>query len=96
MIIFDDVQRINTSPEACGFLDALVQGLPEHVTVITAGRELPEIGLSRWVVDADVGGLGPHDLAMSQQRPAPSSRNTSGCSLPPTTWPSSISTPRDG
>ncbi len=66
-IIFDDVQHINASPEACGFLDALVTGLPEHVTVITAGRELPEIGLSRLVVDADVGGLGPHDLAMSQQ-----------------------------
>ncbi len=67
VIIFDDVQRINASPEACGFLDALVQGLPEHVTIVTAGRELPEIGLSRWVVDADVGGLGPHDLAMSHQ-----------------------------
>lgn len=67
VIIFDDVQRINPSPEACGFLDALIQELPEHVTVITAGRELPEIGLSRWVVDADVGGLGPLDLAMSEQ-----------------------------
>lgn len=66
VIIFDDVQRINASPEACGFLDALIEGLPEHVTIVTAGRELPEIGLSRWVVDADVGGLGPHDLALTQ------------------------------
>jgi len=83
VIIFDDVQRINASPEACGFLDALVQGLPEHVTVVTAGRELPEIGLSRWVVDADVGGLGPHDLAMSQQETDAFLREHFGLQLQP-------------
>ena len=68
------IPKINTAARTyqstcqyLGFIDALIQELPEHVTVITAGRELPEIGLSRWVVDADVGGLGPLDLAMSME-----------------------------
>jgi LuxR family maltose regulon positive regulatory protein len=85
VIVFDDIQRINPSAEACAFLDSLVQALPEHVTVISAGRELPEIGLSRWVVDAEVGGVGPHDLALSQSEAGAFLHEHFDLKLPPAT-----------
>ncbi len=67
VIIFDDIHRVNPSPAATSFLDALIADLPDHVTVMIAGRELPDIGMSRWVVDAQVGGIGLHDLALTPE-----------------------------
>lgn len=64
-IVFDDVQTINPSKTASGFLDALIGQLPEFVTVIASGRELPEVSMSQWVVDAQVGGIGSHELALT-------------------------------
>lgn len=64
-IVFDDVQTINPSKTASGFLDALIGQLPDFVTVIASGRELPEVSMSQWVVDAQVGGIGSHELALT-------------------------------
>ena len=64
-IVFDDVQTINPSKTASGFLDALIGQMPDFVTVIASGRELPEVSMSQWVVDAQVGGIGSHELALT-------------------------------
>jgi LuxR family maltose regulon positive regulatory protein len=64
VIALDDVHLINDSQETINFLDALLEELPEQVTLIAAGREVLEISLARLQAESDLKGLGPQDLAL--------------------------------
>lgn len=65
VLVIDDVHILNDSPPALSFLDELVQSLPENATVVTGGREVPEISLARLMAEGALAGIGPHDLAMT-------------------------------
>jgi DNA-binding SARP family transcriptional activator len=67
VIILDDVHLINSSEQARAFLDEFLTQLPEQVTVIAAGREVVDVSLARLMADGDLGGIGPPDLAMTQE-----------------------------
>ncbi len=67
LIVLDDVQWINRSEPAVEFLDLLLKALPESVTFVIASREIPRISLPSLVMDGEVGGLGPLDLALEEQ-----------------------------
>ncbi|MGH2621895.1 MAG: BTAD domain-containing putative transcriptional regulator [Anaerolineales bacterium] len=66
VIALDDVHLLNQSKPALAFLDRFLQELPEQVTVIAAGREVPEISLARLMADRDLAGFGPQDLALTR------------------------------
>jgi len=66
VIILDDVHLINTSGSTTTFLDTFLEIMPEQVTVIAAGREVLEVSLARLMADGNLGGLGPQDLALTQ------------------------------
>lgn len=69
-LILDDVQWINRSEDAARFVDTLLASLPPSVTLILAGREIPEINLGELVIDAQVGGLGIDELALTRDETA--------------------------
>lgn len=64
-IILDDVHLINLSSATTQFLDALLETLPDQVTLICSGREVLDVGLARLMADGDLGGLGPPDLSLN-------------------------------
>lgn len=65
VLALDDVQIANTSQPVLRFLDALLEELPEHVTLMAAGREVLEVSLAKLMADGYLAGLGPHDLAVT-------------------------------
>lgn len=83
LLIFDDVQWVNPSQQTCSFLDLLLQELPSNVTFVLAGRELPRVSLARLVVDAEVGGLGPQELALTLEEAGDLVEEHFGFRLPP-------------
>jgi ATP/maltotriose-dependent transcriptional regulator MalT/DNA-binding SARP family transcriptional activator len=66
VIAIDDVHLLNASPPALEFLDALLREQPRHLTLLTAGRELPEVSMARLVADGEMFGIGVHDLALTR------------------------------
>jgi LuxR family maltose regulon positive regulatory protein len=66
VLAMDDIQLLNSSPPALAFLDVFVRELPDHVSVLTAGQELPELTLAPLVADGDMVGIGIHELALTQ------------------------------
>lgn len=69
-IVIDDVQYINRSEPAAEFLDRLLGAMPDSVTFVISGRELPRVSLSSLVMDGEVGGIGTRELALEQQEMA--------------------------
>ena len=67
VIALDDVHLLNQSKPALAFLDRFLQELPEQVTVIAAGREVPEVSLARLMAERDLAGFGPQDLALTRE-----------------------------
>jgi ATP/maltotriose-dependent transcriptional regulator MalT/two-component SAPR family response regulator len=67
VIALDDVHLINASKPVLAFLDRFLQELPEQVTVIAAGREVPEVSLARLMAERDLAGFGPQDLALTRE-----------------------------
>jgi tetratricopeptide (TPR) repeat protein len=65
ILLLDDVHFLNPSASSLAFLDTLISLLPENLTLIVAGRELPEISLAKLVINAEMIGIGQHDLALS-------------------------------
>jgi DNA-binding SARP family transcriptional activator len=66
VLAVDDVHLLNASPPAVAFLDVFVRELPEQVSVLCAGQELPDLTFAPLVVDGDMVGLGLHELALTQ------------------------------
>ncbi|MFN2274314.1 MAG: AAA family ATPase, partial [Anaerolineales bacterium] len=66
LIVLDDIHLINSSEATRSFLDELLAVLPEQATIIAAGREVIEVSLARLMADGDLSGIGPPDLALSQ------------------------------
>jgi ATP/maltotriose-dependent transcriptional regulator MalT/DNA-binding SARP family transcriptional activator len=65
VIVLDDIHLIGHSEDSMAFLDSLVLDLPDHVTIIVAGREVPEISLAQLMAEGRLAGLGPQDLALT-------------------------------
>jgi len=66
VIALDDVQLVNPSQPAMIFLDTLLTEQPSHMTLLIAGRELPELSLAELVVDGDMTGISLHELALTR------------------------------
>ncbi len=81
VIILDDIHLINSSESTTAFLDTLLEKMPEQVTVIAAGREVLEVSLARLMADGNLGGLGPQDLAMTQDEVIALAERQSGLTL---------------
>lgn len=67
LLALDDVHLVNESDEALALLDGLLAELPPRVTLAMAGRALPRLNVAPLVVDAQVGGLGAYDLALTRE-----------------------------
>lgn len=66
-IVIDDLHLVNRSTHVLRFLDAFLEVLPEQVTLIVAGREVPEVSLAKLMAEGDLIGFGPHDLALDTE-----------------------------
>jgi LuxR family maltose regulon positive regulatory protein len=67
LIILDDIHLVNSSGKAMRFIDGLLEHLPDQVTIIAAGREVPDISLAKLMADGELAGLGPHDLMLTRE-----------------------------
>lgn len=66
VIILDDIQVINHSSDALRFLDQFLSNQPEQVTLVCAGREVPEVSLAQLMANGNLVGFGPDDLALNR------------------------------
>ncbi len=64
-IVIDDLHLANRSDKVLRFIEAFLEVMPEQVTLIVSGREVPEVSLARLMADGDLIGFGPHDLALN-------------------------------
>lgn len=67
VLAFDDVHLVNRSRPVLEFLDAFLEQLPDQVTLISSGREVPDISLARLMAEGGLAGFGPHDLALDRE-----------------------------
>ncbi|KPK91730.1 MAG: hypothetical protein AMJ88_12765, partial [Anaerolineae bacterium SM23_ 63] len=67
VIAIDDVHLINPSKAVMTFLNTFLMEAPPHVSLLVAGRELPELSLAKLVVDGEMTGISLHDLALSRE-----------------------------
>lgn len=68
IIAIDDVHLINQSKPVLALLDRLLLDLPQHVTVIAAGREILESSvLAQLMAEQELAGFGPHHLALTRE-----------------------------
>ncbi|MCJ7823692.1 MAG: hypothetical protein MUP44_02210, partial [Anaerolineales bacterium] len=81
VIVLDDIHLINDSKSTLAFIDALLEVLPEQVTLIAAGREVIEVSLARLMAAGDLGGMGPQDLALTRDEIMDMAGIQSGTSL---------------
>ena len=83
VIAFDDIHLVNRSKPVMAFFDAFLEIQPDQVTLITAGREVPEISLARLMAEGSLAGLGPHDLALDRTELVALASNQLGVDLEP-------------
>lgn len=81
VVAIDDIHRVNPSQPAMAFLDALLQEQPSHLTMIVGGRQLPGVSLARLVVDAEMAGIGVHELTLTRDELAALARIRLGSDL---------------
>jgi LuxR family maltose regulon positive regulatory protein len=62
LLVLDDFHEVNDSAPVTAFLDELLRLLPDGVRVIIAGRALPNLTVSRLLVEGQLFGLGEADL----------------------------------
>jgi LuxR family maltose regulon positive regulatory protein len=67
VIAMDDVHLVNPSEPVMTFLNTFLLEGPPHVSLLVAGRELPELSLAKLVVDGEMTGISLHDLALSRE-----------------------------
>ncbi len=82
-ILMDDVHLVNASRPVLEFLDELLATIPGQVTLIAAGREVPDVSLARLMAEGNLVGFGPQDLALTAAELAEVSRRQLGVSLDP-------------
>lgn len=82
-IIVDDLHLASRSEKVLRFVDAFLDVLPEHVTLIIAGREVPEVSLARLMAEGDLMGFGPHDLALNTEELEELAKGQFGIDLEP-------------
>jgi len=63
----DDVQCLNSSKSALSLLDEFIRNQPDQVTLLVAGRAVPEIPMTRLVAEGEVAAIGPADLALTRE-----------------------------
>jgi LuxR family maltose regulon positive regulatory protein len=61
VLIFDDLHRV-ARPEIGTLLEALIERLPDHVSIVLGGRDLPPVPLARWIVLGEAARFGPEHL----------------------------------
>lgn len=67
VLVLDDAHLLNASGPALELLDAMLEALPEQMTLLAAGREVLEVSLAKLMADGDLAGFGPGDLAFSAE-----------------------------
>jgi len=65
VIVLDVVHLLNSSPASLALLNTLLLEGPGHMTVLAAGRELPDVSMAKLVVDGEMAGIGQHDLELT-------------------------------
>jgi len=81
VIVFDDVHILNRSRAVLEFLDVFLETQPEQITVLAAGREVPDVSLARLMAEGDLAGLGPQDLALDREELIALARQLTGLQL---------------
>jgi ATP/maltotriose-dependent transcriptional regulator MalT/two-component SAPR family response regulator len=66
-LVVDDAHSLNSSKPLLEFFDELVRLRPSELSVILAGREVPELSLARYMAEGQLTGLGPQDLSINTQ-----------------------------
>lgn len=61
VIVVDDLHRV-AHPDIGTLLEALVERLPDHVSLVLAGRSLPALPIARWIVRGEAEEFGPREL----------------------------------
>jgi ATP/maltotriose-dependent transcriptional regulator MalT/two-component SAPR family response regulator len=67
VIAIDDVHLVNPSESVMTFLNTFLLEGPPHVSLLVAGRELPELSLAKLVVDGEMTGISLHDLSLNRE-----------------------------
>jgi ATP/maltotriose-dependent transcriptional regulator MalT/DNA-binding SARP family transcriptional activator len=67
VLTLDDIQLLNDSDPSLELLDTLLLESPPQMTILLAGRDLPEVSMARLVVDSEMTGIGMDALAFSEQ-----------------------------
>ncbi len=62
VLVLDDFHEVNDSAPVTQFLDELLRVLPDSLRVVLAGRSLPNLTVSRLLVEGQLFGLGETDL----------------------------------
>ena len=66
VLALDDVQIINLSEDVIKLIDTLILESPDRMTFLAAGRALPDISISKLIVNAQMFGIGTEALALSR------------------------------
>ncbi|OGO42477.1 MAG: hypothetical protein A2W36_01680 [Chloroflexi bacterium RBG_16_58_14] len=67
VLVVDDAHTLNSSKPLTEFFDELVRLRPSELTVILAGREVPELSLAKFMAEGQLTGFGPQDLSINTQ-----------------------------
>jgi LuxR family maltose regulon positive regulatory protein len=65
VVVLDDLHHV-ASPDIALLLEALIERLPEHVTLVLASRTPLPLPMSRWIVGGEAAELGARDLEFSE------------------------------
>lgn len=66
VIILDDMHHVAAEAAVGELLEALVERLPDNVSLLLAGRALPPLPLARWVVRGEATEFGQADLGFDE------------------------------
>lgn len=67
ILVLDDVQIINSSADSIKLIDTLILESPDRLTFLAAGRALPDVSISKLVVNSQMFGIGTEALALSRE-----------------------------
>ena len=67
LVVVDDYHLLDGSADTRRTLEALLERLPQHVHLALLSRSVPSLDTSRFVIENEVGALGPRDLAFTEE-----------------------------
>jgi LuxR family maltose regulon positive regulatory protein len=70
ILALDDFHEVNESPAVTAFLDELLRVLPDNLRILLAGRTLPNLTVSRLVVEHNLFGFSETDLRFGPEEVA--------------------------